>query len=85
MEDNEADNTASDLALQFIRPLFSSGSLRKKNYPKEKVWGKRVDKEERNSQGKDPKTFEVNSQGRDPTSLGRNCQAGVPSTPLLKC
>ena len=48
------------------RPIDnSSSSLRKKNYSKEKVWRKRKDKKERNSQGKYPRTFEEHSHGRD--------------------
>ena len=40
----------------------------------------RHEKEKRNSQGKDPRTFEVNSQGGDPSTLERNSQGKNPST-----
>ena len=37
-------------------------------------------KRKKNSQGKDPKTFEENSQGRDPSTLERNSQGKDPRT-----
>ena len=37
-------------------------------------------KERKNSQGKDPRTFEENSHGRDPSTVARNSQGNDPRT-----
>ena len=43
-----------------------------------------ADKRNRNSQGKDPRTFETNSQGRDPTTPRKKQPGNGPEYPIAE-
>ena len=76
-EGKEVEVRADPVLRSLLLNSSHSSNLKEESCREEKIWSQREIKRQRNSQGKDPMTFEANCEGRDFTIPERNSPGGV--------